>query len=109
MKLSQQYSHYHSSTFYPRGCTSRKFSLGSFKKEIMIAHLIGRAAACQKIIESHQKQSYNSIDELIGDLQLEVVNCLNDFKKSSGSIIPVQTLENAFLNKEVKDAKEKIG
>lgn len=102
MKLSQSYANYHTSTFYPRGCTSRKFSIGSFNKEVMLAHLLGRAAGSQKIIENHQKQPYNSIDELIGDLQLEVVNCLNDFKRSSGARMPTQTLEGAFLNKEIK-------
>lgn len=103
MKLSQEYAHYHTSTFYPRGTTSRKFSLGSFKKEVMHAHLLGRAAGAQKIIENHQKEPYKTIDELIGDLQLEVVNCLNDFKRSSGAMMPTQTLESAYLNKEIKN------
>lgn len=103
MRSSQTYSNYHASSFYPRGCTSRKFSVGSFKKEVMLAHLIGRAFCAQKIIEDHQKNPFKSIDELIGDLQIEVINCLNDFRKSSGSTLPVQTLENSFLNKEIKN------
>lgn len=102
MKDSDQYSHYHASVFFPRGCDRRKFSLKEFKKEAMLAHLVGRAFACQKIIENHAKQPYSSIDELIGDLQIEMINCMNDFKTRANAKMPVLTFENTFKNTEIQ-------
>lgn len=96
MNRSSEYAHYHTSTFYPRGCHTRKMSATTFKKETMLAHLVGRAFACQKIMDQHKANPYTSIDELLGDLQLELVNCLNDFKKSSGSIMKTVKIEDVI-------------
>lgn len=94
MHRSKEYASYHTSTFYPRGCHTRKINAATFNKEVMLAHLVGRAFACQKIIEAHAEKPYATIDELIGDLQIEMVNCLNDFKKSSGAMMNTVRVED---------------
>jgi hypothetical protein len=104
MKWSKEYASYHASVIYPRGCYKRNMSDTTFKKEVELAHLVGRAFACQKIIDQHIQNPYQTIDEMIGDLQIEMISCMNGFKAGSNAKMPKLTFEN--LNQyEVKEPR----
>ena len=45
------------------------------------SHLAGKTAICEAIIKAHSETPYNSIDELIGDLQLMLVQSGNQFRE----------------------------
>jgi hypothetical protein len=102
MKFSKEYASYHASVLYPRGTYKRNMSDTTFKKEVELAHLVGRAFACQKIIQQHIENPYQTIDEMIGDLQLEMISCMNGFKAGSNAKMPKLTFEN-LTQYEVKE------
>jgi len=55
-----------------------------YSEEIMTTLAIGQAVLVEKIINSHKDNPYESVDELIGDLQLVAKDVLNQFNMKGG-------------------------
>jgi hypothetical protein len=82
MQESIKFSKMHSTALYG-GSIRVKLSKGKFEDNSKYAHLIGRSFTCEKIIARHASEPYGSIDELLGDLQIELVNCMNTFRRNA--------------------------
>ena len=78
-KDSMSFATMHTDAFF-NGAPKKKICIEKFKNNSYYAHLIGRAFICEKILEQHKAQPYESIDILIGDLQIELTNSLNHFR-----------------------------
>lgn len=60
-----------------------KISKDKFKDNSYYAHLIGRAFACELILERHRHNPYDDVDILLGDLQIELTECMNKFRNKA--------------------------
>ncbi len=76
---SMNFATMHTKALY-NGSPKLKIGNDKFKDNSYYAHLIGRAFCCEKILEQHKAEPYDSIDLLIGDLQIELTNALNNFR-----------------------------
>ena len=82
MDESGKFSRLHGRAFY--GDSPKvKLSKAKFEDNSKYAHLIGRAFTCEKLLERHKQDPYESIEVLLGDLQIEFVDCMNQFRKNA--------------------------
>lgn len=76
---SMAFANMHTSAFY-EDSTKKKIDRDKFKENSYYAHLIGRAYACEVILNKHKAEPYESVDVLLGDIHIEMTNALNHFR-----------------------------
>lgn len=77
---SRQFANMHAKTLYG-DAPKLKINKDKFKNNSEYAHLIGRAFACETIMRRHNANPYETVDEILGDLQIEYTECVNQFRK----------------------------
>lgn len=82
MNESTLFSKMHTKSLYGQA-PKLKINREKFQSNSSYAHLIGRAFACEKIIERHKLEPYESVDVLLGDLQIELTTCMNKFREKA--------------------------
>lgn len=91
---SNNFSKIHTRTFYG-DAPKLKVSREKFQNNSYYAHLIGRAFSCELLIKKHQAEPYQSVDELLGDIQIEMTECLNYFRdKGATRTMPKYKVED---------------
>lgn len=78
------------------GAPKVKMARSKFEKELRCALAYGTLNVCQTLLDAHQKDPYNSVDELRGDLQLLLVESHKQIKKELNLKIPGFELDNAL-------------
>ena len=63
--------------------TPVKFKRPAITKKLNLASAYGMCALTEQVINEHNRENYNSVDELIGDLQLIGLEMMNLIKKTS--------------------------
>jgi len=69
---------------FPNRKNPRKISSKWFSEEIMTVLATGQSMMVEKVINNHKDNPYESVDELIGDLQLIAKDVLNQFNMKGG-------------------------
>jgi hypothetical protein len=60
---------------------SIKINRKNYQKFIELTHTHSKVSICEAILKSHKANPYKNVDELIGDLQLVLVESWSHFKK----------------------------
>jgi len=64
-----------------------------YKRDMESCVLSGRSEMLESILKRHFENPYGTVDEIIGDLQLELVDSWNDFHKLWPTVTRSITLE----------------
>jgi hypothetical protein len=69
---------------FPNPKNPRKIGAKWYSEEVITIIATAQSMMTEKIINSHNEDPYNSVEELIGDLQLIGMRVLNQFNKKGG-------------------------
>lgn len=70
----------------------------SMQKEIKAASYYGALCVCQEILDEHKRAPYKTLDEVIGDLQIVVVESYQRSRGIMGLPIKEFTIEDVMQN-----------
>ena len=102
MDGSEEFSRLHARAVYGQEVLKLKMNRKRFTENSNYAHLIVRAFACEKVLKQHAIKPYETVDEVLGDIQIELVNCLNKFRGNTAyHSMPVYEVEDFILMERV--------
>lgn len=58
-----------------------KINRHSYQRVIELTHTHSKVAICESLLKAHQADPYKTVEELIGDLQIILVDSWSHFKK----------------------------
>ena len=79
-----------------RAAPKIKMARPKFEKELKCALTYGALNVCQTLLDAHEKDPYNSVDEIRGDLMLLLADTHKQIKKDLGLKIPGFDLDSAM-------------
>lgn len=98
MDGSEEFSLLQTRAIYGHETLKLKINKKMFRDNSKYAHLIGRAFTCEMILKRHSSDQYKSVDELLGDLQIEMVDTLNEYRlQTSYETMPKYRVEDFIL------------
>ncbi len=66
---------------YPKGADRIKVNKKTLLNDLVSAHSAGAMNVCETLLSSHIHNPYQTVDELIGDLQIKIKENWNTFYK----------------------------